>query len=437
MSIQPIDDSNKVKLLETNIGFIPEDWKISKLGDECEKPQYGLTASALQKNTNIKLLRITDIQNDNVNWSSVPYCECTDSDYPKYKLYKDDLLIARIGATTGKSYIVKDDVNSIFASYLIRVQTKESLLPSFLGHYVKSDYYWEQINSSKGGRLKQGINIPIIQNLLIPLPPLPEQKAIAHILSTVQRAKEATEQVIQATKELKKSLMKHLFTYGAVSLEEALNIKLKETEIGMVPEDWEVSRLGKISTIRYGLGQPPKLDSHGIPMIRATNIKRGRIVSDDLYFVDVSSLPRGRNSYLSTGDILIVRSGAYTGDIAIITPEWSNSIAGYDLIVSPTKNINSHFLSEYLQAEQVQIYFRSQRDRSAQPHLNSHQISETQVIVPPLEVQNKISILLSNHDKKVLAEEARFSALDQLFKALLNNLMTGKVRVKNFEVPEA
>jgi type I restriction enzyme S subunit len=229
---------------ETEIGLLPSDWKIAKLGELCNKPEYGITASATENPTDVKFLRITDIQEGRVIWASIPYCQCSKEEFEKYKLHTGDIVIARIGATTGKTYLIVTCPKSVFASYLIRMRTNDMLLPEYLDHFTNTGIYWKQINSSKGGRLKQGINIPILKNLSIPLPPLAEQQKIASVLSTIQEAKEKTENVIKANRELKKSMMKHLFTYGPVPFEEAEKVPLKETEIGMIPEHWEVIKLG-------------------------------------------------------------------------------------------------------------------------------------------------------------------------------------------------
>ena len=103
----------------------------------------------------------------------------------KYLLVPGDILIARIGATTGKAFLVNDCPESIFASYLIRVKTKSPLLSRFLFTCFQTEDYWRQIRQNKDGRLKGGVNIPILQNLKIPLPPLPEQRAIAGVLQAI------------------------------------------------------------------------------------------------------------------------------------------------------------------------------------------------------------------------------------------------------------
>ena len=172
---------------QTEIGEIPESWEVVKLGDYCYKPDYGYTESANDSPVGPKFLRITDLQNDMVNWEYVPYCLCDEANREKYLLKTGDIVIARIGATTGKAYIIDDCPEAIFASYLIRVRTKDNLLPIFLAQYFQTNNYWRQIDQSKGGRLKGGVNIPILSHLVVPLPPFFQQQEIAEILQTCDK----------------------------------------------------------------------------------------------------------------------------------------------------------------------------------------------------------------------------------------------------------
>ena len=222
---------------------LPEHWKAVRLGNYIFKPEYGYTASATHDSIGAKFLRITDIQDDSVDWKDVPYCECDEDTQKKYLLVPGDIVIARIGATTGKAFLVDDCPESIFASYLIRVKTKPPLLSQFLFTYFRTEDYWRQIRQSKGGRLKGGVNIPILQNLRIPLPPLPEQRAIAHVLQTIQEAKSARQRELALERERKAALMDYLFSYGTK------DEPRKQTEIGEIPESWEVVEIGKVGQV--------------------------------------------------------------------------------------------------------------------------------------------------------------------------------------------
>ncbi len=197
---------------QTEIGEMPESWEVVRLGDYCYKPGYGYTESANDSAVGPKFLRITDIQNDTVNWQKVPYCVCGEKTKEKYLLKTGDIVIARIGATTGKAYIIDDCPEAIFASYLIRVQTKDNLSPVFLAQYFRSNNYWRQIEQSKGGRLKGGVNIPILTNLVLPLPPLPEQRAIANIFRTIDEKTAALEKEVEHIDELFHAMLEELMT---------------------------------------------------------------------------------------------------------------------------------------------------------------------------------------------------------------------------------
>ena len=212
---------------QTEIGEIPESWEVVKLGNYCYKPDYGYTESANDSPVGPKFLRITDIQNDVVNWQKVPYCICSQETKEKYLLKTGDIVIARIGATTGKAYIIDDCPEAIFASYLIRVRTKDDLLPVFLAQYFRSNNYWRQIDKSKGGRLKGGVNIPILGHLILPLPPLSEQREIANIFRAIDDKTAALEREVELIDELFHAMLEELMTgqRSAVPL-----ISIRETE---------------------------------------------------------------------------------------------------------------------------------------------------------------------------------------------------------------
>ena len=136
----------------TELGLLPEEWEVVKLREVSERPEYGYTTSASTEPLGPKFLRITDIQNGGVDWRAVPYCECPAKEIEKHSLRSGDLLFARIGATTGKTFLVTTCPHAVFASYLIRVRTKPSLLPEYLYQFTNTQEYWNQINATKGGR---------------------------------------------------------------------------------------------------------------------------------------------------------------------------------------------------------------------------------------------------------------------------------------------
>ncbi len=166
----------------TDIGEIPESWEIVELSTVCDKPQYGYTDSA-STTGNVRFLRITDITESGVDWNTVPFCNCPKPE--KYLLKDGDIVFARIGATTGKSYLLKNPNNAVYASYLIRVRARH-INKAFLYHYFQTDAYWKQIDSQKGTNLKGGVNGSILGRLLVPKCTAEEQETIAHTLTAIE-----------------------------------------------------------------------------------------------------------------------------------------------------------------------------------------------------------------------------------------------------------
>ena len=158
---------------------MPKGWEWVRLGEVSKKIHYGYTASAEYRNEGIKLLRITDIQNSKVNWDTVPVCKIEKEIIIKYRLEKGDMLIARTGGTIGKSFLVNDiPSTSVFASYLIRLQSVQFIFNKYLKFFLDSPLYWEHIQVASRGTGQPNVNAQILSRLTLPLPPLAEQQRI-------------------------------------------------------------------------------------------------------------------------------------------------------------------------------------------------------------------------------------------------------------------
>ena len=197
---------------KTEIGKIPEEWDVVKLGDYSKDIRYGYTESSNKDKIGPKFLRITDIQNGSVDWDSVPYCNFYGKDFGKYELKHNDIVFARTGATTGKSYLIKSPPKSVFASYLIKVSTNDKMHPDFVYYFFQTLMYWKQINSNISGSTQGGVNASKLSNLKIVLAPLPEQQKIASILSKVDSHIQDNQSYLHKLQELKKGLMQDLLT---------------------------------------------------------------------------------------------------------------------------------------------------------------------------------------------------------------------------------
>ncbi|MEH0406440.1 restriction endonuclease subunit S [[Kitasatospora] papulosa] len=164
--------------------------------------------------------------------------------------------------------------------------------------------------------------------------------------------------------------------------------------------------LKRVARVQYGLGQPPKLSDHGIPILRATNITRGKITETDLLRAKLEDLPTERAPLLAEGEILVVRSGAYTGDSARVTGKWVGSAPGYDLRLTP-QLVDSRYLAHSLLSSAALDQMKLASSRAAQPHLNAEELGGVQLWIPPLDEQRRIADFLD-------AETARIDKLLEL-----------------------
>ena len=209
-----------------NNKHLPKGWVWSNLGDLSEYIQYGYTQSADEKEIGPKFLRITDIQNGKVNWKKVPYCEIDYEDISKYQLNSGDIVFARTGATTGKSYLINKCPKSVFASYLIRIRLVNIVIPEYCYLYFQSPMYWSQIMVTRKGSAQPGVNASILSKMKIPLAPLPEQRRIINIvkqkLSIVEEIESEIERSQLLSNHLRQTILNKAFL-GELVIEEMDN----------------------------------------------------------------------------------------------------------------------------------------------------------------------------------------------------------------------
>ena len=277
------------------------------------------------------------------------------------KVYKGDLPIVIFGDHT---CIVKYvDFPFICGADGTKVLVpKKSIVPLFMFYVLKN------IKIPTRGYNR---HFSLLREVKIPLPSLPEQQAIAHVLQTVQEAREQTEEVIRATKELKKSMMKHLFTYGAVPIGEAEKIKLKKTEIGMIPEEWKVVELQEVAEIVYGVQAAVAHltdKSVGIPILTNINISNeGGLNISTLRYFDLPEKKRNK-LILKKGDILFNwRSGSqkHVGKTALFNLDGEFTFSSFILRFRAKEEMKNSFLFYYLNYLKVYNYFSMQRDQSS------------------------------------------------------------------------
>jgi type I restriction enzyme S subunit len=157
----------------------PLGWCWARLAAISRRIHYGFTASANRSLSDVRLLRITDIQDNFVDWSSVPGCEISAREIAQYKLDRGDILIARTGGTIGKTFLVDQiPVVAVFASYLIRVQGSSEIHDRYLKLFLESPVYWTQLQDGARGAGQPNVNGQTLGRMIVTVPPLAEQYRI-------------------------------------------------------------------------------------------------------------------------------------------------------------------------------------------------------------------------------------------------------------------
>jgi type I restriction enzyme S subunit len=236
----------------TELGPLPNDWQVVKLGDVMKEVNERVNHSTFPMPSILPVLSLT--KNDGLVLQSERFEKrIATEDVSNYKIVRRDQIVYNPYVIwEGAIHILRRyEIGLVSPVYIVLSTIKESADPHFLDLWLRTPPAINAYNKYAAGAVnrRRSIRKKDFFRIRAPLPPLPEQRAIAHVLRTVQRAKEATEQVIAALKEFKKSLMRYLFTYGPVPIEQADKVELKDTEIGPVPAHWEVVRLGDVADV--------------------------------------------------------------------------------------------------------------------------------------------------------------------------------------------
>jgi type I restriction enzyme S subunit len=193
-------------------------WQEYKLGEICSDISYGYTERASLNPIGPKFLRITDIVPGRVDWETVPYCKISSENREKYHLQSGDIVIARTGATTGFNYTIKPaDVkhDSVFASYLIRYRIDiKKADPFFIGHLLTSTIWKGFVEGISGGSAQPGANAKQFAVFDVLLPPLPEQRAIAGVLSSLDEKIDLLYRQNKTLESMAEALYWHFFVNG-------------------------------------------------------------------------------------------------------------------------------------------------------------------------------------------------------------------------------
>lgn len=302
----------------------------------------------------------------------------------------------------------------------------------FLYFLTSSDVFVERIAAHQKGSSYPAVTDRDVLAELIPLPPLPEQRAIAHVLSTIQRAREANEAVIAATIELKKSLMRHLFTYGRVPLHEIDRVALKGTVVGQIPEYWQTVQLGELAKI--GNGSTPKKDKDvywtrgTIPWLTSSKVHEVVIRHPDQY-VSCTAQRECHLPLVPAGSLVvaITGQGKTLGRAALVAfnTTVSQHLAYLDFNQGPAL---PDFVLSYLRFHYEDLRQNGQMGGSTKGALTCAFLRRYQVPLPSLVEQHAIAEVSSRLDEKLGVEVRREASLRALLTTLQLDLVAGRLR---------
>jgi len=404
--------------IQNDESVLPRGWRWVKLGEVCQKPQYGYTASAEYNIVGPKFLRITDIQNGHVDWHNVPYCRCDKID--SYSLQLGDILFARTGGTTGKSYLITETPQkAIFASYLIRVRPKNVLVSEFLYQFLQSDMYWQQVEANKRGGAQPNMNATLLSGVVLPLPPISEQRRIAvklqELMQEVERARTACERQLEAAKSLPTAYLREVFQ-------------------GEEAKKWERKKLGEVCEVFSGSSAPQDrkyFENGKYPFVRVQDLgKYGRITNlvDIKDYINDIAIKELNLIKAKKGTIVFPKSGA-----AITTN--NRAILGIDAFIvshlaaiEPKDKIADIYFVYYWLCMTDMIKYM---ENPGYPSLKLSTVSKIFIPLPFFEIQYRIATRLKQKmgevDKLRTSIGKQLETINALPQAILRKAFSGKL----------
>ncbi len=372
-----------------NVPFeVPSSWVWTTVNDISKSILYGVSKSAKSEGK-YKLLRITDIQNNQVDWGTVPFTDFDEDKVSSYILHDGDIVFARTGATVGKSYLIDGlRQKAIYASYLIRVQTFDLILPEYVKRFFESGYYWEQIELGSVGIGQPNVNGTILGNLNIPLPPPVEQQRIVAeikkwfaLIDQIEHGKDDLQSIIKQAK----SNILDLAIHGklvpqdpndepASELLKRINPDFTPCDNGHyenLPDSWCVVPMQALCSLNDGEKQ------NGIERINLdVKYLRGER--------DAKTLTAGK--FIPANSLLILVDGENSGEV------FRTPIEGYQGSTFKLLTINSHMNTDYI-LQVINLHRKTLRENkvgSAIPHLNKKLFRAIEVPIPSYHEQLRI-----------------------------------------------
>jgi type I restriction enzyme, S subunit len=413
--------------------MVSEKWKHKQLGQLLKlRGGYAFKSEDFHEHGDVAVLRISNIKNNGIDLEDAVYVDRNVAEQAKdYKLREGNVVIAMSGATTGKTAIVrKEDLPLVLNQRVgvFDIYNSEHLSEEYLAYVVQSSSFKNQILVNAIGGAQPNISGKQIEDVEILLPPISEQRKIAAILSSVDGAIEKIEAIIEQTEKVKKGLMQQLLTKGIG------HTKFKRTEIGEIPEEWEVKTIGEIGSLKSGTTpsrEKAELYYKGgeIPWVKTMDLNYSFIV-DTHEKVTNLALEETSLSIIPKGSVLVAMYGGFNqiGRTGLLKIDATINQALTAILIN-TELIEPEFLLIWLNYK-VNHWKKFAASSRKDPNITKNDVANFPVVIPSLEEQRKIYTTILNISKKIENEIIKKQQLQIIKKGLMQVLLTGKVRVK-------
>jgi type I restriction enzyme S subunit len=384
-------------------------WTAVPLADIVESIDYGVTASAAERPVGPKFLRITDIQDGSVDWDRVPWCECGEHEARDSRLAPGDIVFARTGATTGKSFLVGDcPTDAVFASYLIRVRVGADVEPRYLSQFFQTPNYWAQITKGARGAAQPGVNATTLKGLKVPFPPLPEQRRIADVLDRAEALRAKRRAALAQLDALTQSIFRDLFGDPTTN-----------------PKGWRVVALGDVAATTSG-GTPNRAVSEyfggGIPWVKSGELHQG-VVTETEETLSQRGLAESSAKRMPRGTVLVAMYGATVGAVAILGIEASTNQAV--CCIQPSNELHADYLVHLLR--RLSPALLAKRVGGAQPNLSQDLIRKLLVPLPPRGLQMDFFFRIEAVARLRAQHRMSLASFDALFASVQHRAFAGEL----------
>lgn len=379
----------------------------------CSSVTYGYTASATDADTGTKFLRITDIVPNQIDWNNVPYCQIQPKDLEKYELQIGDIVIARTGATTGWNKTIKSlPQPTVYASYLIKYNINVVIAdPLYVGYNLRTSQWYDYVDAIAGGSAQPGANAKQLGSYVFNLPSLPEQKAIASVLSSLDDKIDLLHRQNKTLESMAETLFRQWF-------------------VEEVQGDWDEKTIGEIFTIKGGTTPSTKDESLWDGDINWTS-PRDLSGSSAVFLMKTERKITGKglrkiSSGLLPQKTLLMSSRAPIGYLAITDiPVAINQ--GYIAVMEDVL-FNSQYI--YLWCKSNMEVIKNSGNGSVFQEISKASFRELPFVVPPKQIVDEFNYLVNGWFTKIRINTKQIQTLEKLRDTLLPKLMSGEVRVR-------